>query len=154
MSNYLIKQFEMTRNGLLGDIKKLDANVLDIQPNGFNNTIHWHIGHILTVTEQFLFGFPKQTQHLPENYMPLFTNGTKPADWSGNVPTVETLTSQLTEQLERIKQIPVEQFEQKLEKPFLGQHTVGELATLGAFHEANHVGQIHAMNFAAQIAEK
>lgn len=150
MCDYLMKQAEITRNGLLKDIEKLDSNILDIQPEGFNNTIHWHIGHILTVTEQFLFGFPKQSQHLPENYMELFTNGTKPADWNGHIPSVDELTDQLTEQLERMKQIPAEEFEKKLKKPFLGQETHGELAAFAIFHEANHIGQIHAMNFAAQ----
>src|SRR5699024_1841212 len=81
----LIKQTEITRNGLLADVDKLDDKLFDVQPTGFNNTIHWHIGHILTVTEQFVFGFPKQSQHIPKHYYDLFTNGTKPSDWSGDV---------------------------------------------------------------------
>lgn len=150
MSQYLTKQFEVTRHVLLEDIKNLDDSVIDVQPEGFNNTIHWHIGHILTVTEQFLFAFPDKTKHIPENYVDLFGNGTKPADWSGEVPTVDALIKQLADQLERIKQITSEQFEHKLDKPLFGQDTVGGLATFAVFHEANHVGQIHAMNFAAQ----
>jgi len=154
MSNYLMKQMELTRHGLISDIKKLDESVMDVQPNGFNNTIHWHIGHTLTVVEQFLFGYPKKSQHIPENYYALFANGTKPSDWNDDVPSVNELTKQLNEQLERIKQIAIEQFEQKLEKPFLGQDTFGGLVAFATFHEANHVGQIHAMNFAAQAATK
>ncbi len=154
MSKYLTKQLELTRNALIGDIKKLDADVLDVQPNGFNNTIHWHIGHVLTVTEQFLFGYPKESQHIPENYKALFGNGTKPADWTGDVPAVAELTKQLTDQLERIKQIPAEHFEKELDQSILGQNTFGELAALSAYHEANHIGQIHAMNFTVKAAKK
>lgn len=158
MTNYLIKQTEITRNGLLADVDKLDDKLddklFDVQPTGFNNTIHWHIGHILTVTEQFVFGFPKQSQHIPKHYYDLFTNGTKPSDWSGDVPSVATLTEQLKDQLDRIKQIPAEQFEKKLDKPLFGQDTFGGLTAFAVFHEANHIGQIHAMDFAAQTELK
>lgn len=154
VTDYLIKQAEITRNGLLGDVDKLDTELMDVKPEGFNNTIHWQIGHILTVSEQFLFGFPKQTQHIPKHYYDLFTNGTKPDDWSGDVPSVDTLTNQLKDQLERMKQIPTEQFEQKLEKPLFGQDTFGGLAAFAVFHEANHIGQIHAMDFSAQVELK
>lgn len=154
MSQYLMNQFDLTRNALLGEVNKLDESVIDVQPEGFNNNIHWHVGHILTVTEQFLFGFPEQSQHIPENYMDLFGNGTKPADWVGNVPAVADLAKQLTEQLERIKQIPAAQFDNKLEQAILGQDTFGGLATLAAFHEANHIGQLHAIQFAAKASKK
>jgi uncharacterized damage-inducible protein DinB len=154
MSKYLTKQLELTRNKLLSDVKKLDAGVIDVQPDGLNNTIHWHIGHILTVAEKFLFGYPEKSQHVPENYIGLFGNGTKPADWTGVVPTVEELTKQLTEQLGRIKQIPTEHFEKVLEQPIFGQNTFGELAAVLACHEANHIGQIHAMNFTVKAAGK
>lgn len=153
MSDYLTQQFNVTRNGLLRDINNLDNSIMDVQPKGFNNTIHWHIGHILTTTEQFVFGFPKKTKHIPNHYYDLFANGTKPADWTGDVPDVDTLTDQLADQLERFKQIPAEQFEQNLEKPLLGQETVGGLVTFAIFHEANHVGQIHAMNLTAQASQ-
>lgn len=59
MSELLFKHFEVTRNFLLKNIDALDEAIVDVQPEGFNNTIHWHIGHVLTVAEQFMFGFPK-----------------------------------------------------------------------------------------------
>src|SRR5699024_6238836 len=133
MTNYLIKQTEITRNGLLADVDKLDDKLddklFDVQPTGFNNKIHWHIGHILTVTEQFVFGFPKQSKHIPTQYYYLFTNGTKPSDWSGDVPSVATLAKQLKHQLDRIKQRPAEQNEKKLHNPHFGQDTFGGLTT-------------------------
>src|SRR5688500_8333278 len=124
MSDYLTQQFNVTRNGLLRDIKNLENSVMDVQPRGFNNTIHWHIGHVLTTTEQFLFGFPKKTQHIPSHYYDLFANGTKPADWTGDVPDVGTLTDQNDNQIQRFKQLPVEQFEQKLLHPLLSPETL------------------------------
>jgi hypothetical protein len=75
----------------------------------------------------------------------LFGNGTKPADWIGNIPAMDQLLVQLKDQLTRLKQIPPEQLDQDLDTPFLGCKTVGELAGLTLMHEATHMGQIQAM---------
>ncbi|RBN37679.1 DinB family protein, partial [Priestia megaterium] len=85
------------------------------------------------------------TTHLPANYMELFGNGTKPADWTGDVPTMDELMIQLKDQLARIQQVPAEQLNNTLEKPFLGCKTFGELAGVTLMHEATHMGQIQAM---------
>lgn len=145
MSELLFKQFELTRGFLLKAITGIDRETADIQPEGFNNTIHWHIGHVLTVTEQFMFGFPKKSENLPVNYLELFANGTKPSDWPDQVPTLEELTLQLKEQLTRLKEIPSTSLGEALKKPFLGLETYGELANMALFHEGNHLGQISAM---------
>lgn len=145
MSDLIFKQFETTRGNFLKNVEAIPKETANVQPEGFNNTIHWHIGHVLTVTEQFMFGLPKKSAHLPEKYIEQFGNGTKPADWKDDVPQVSELISQLKEQLERIKQIPAERFNEKLEKPFLGQETFGELAGFSLMHEAMHLGQIQAM---------
>lgn len=145
MSELLMKQFTLTRNNTIKKIESLNSGIVDVQPEGFNNTIHWMIGHVLTVAEQFMFGYPKKSQFLPENYLQLFGNGTKPADWNGDVPSVETMLQQLKDQFNRIKEIPAERYNIVLEKPILGLETVGELANMAIFHEANHMGQIHTM---------
>ncbi|AIM16770.1 MULTISPECIES: DinB family protein [Neobacillus] len=145
MSELLFKHFETTRSYFLKNVEALEESIVDVQPEGFNNTLHWQVGHVLTVTEQFMFGFPKKSAHLPENYLELFGNGTKPADWQGDVPSVQVLVEQLKEQLKRIKEIPAESFQTKLKAPILGQETFGELANFSIFHEAMHLGQIQSM---------
>ncbi|RSD24978.1 DinB family protein [Mesobacillus subterraneus] len=145
MSELLFKQFELTRNYFLRNIDGLTAEEADVQPEGFNNTIHWHIGHILTVTEQFMMGYPKKSSHLPSNYLDLFGKDTRPADWVGDIPSIEVLAVQLKEQLGRIKEVPPHMLDEKLKQPFLGLETFGELANMALFHESYHLGQIHAM---------
>ncbi|PLT33771.1 DinB family protein [Bacillus sp. V5-8f] len=145
MSELLFKQYQLTRNNFIKELGSINTEIMDIQPQGFNNTIHWHIGHVLTTTEQFMFGYPKKSSHLPENYLGLFGNGTKPADWQVDAPTVELLTEQLKEQAGRLKEIPAESLQQPLKQPFMGLTTFGELASMAVYHEANHLGQIHAM---------
>ncbi|MBS4216422.1 MULTISPECIES: DinB family protein [Neobacillus] len=152
MSEVLLKSFATARSYLLNNVEALDENIVDIQPEGFNNTIHWHVGHVLTVAEQFMFGFPKKSAILPANYLELFGKGTKPADWNGEVPSVQELTAQLKEQFKRIQEIPVESFAEKLKAPFLGQETYGELTSFAIFHESMHLGQIAAMKRVVQAA--
>jgi uncharacterized damage-inducible protein DinB len=145
MGEVLFKQYEMSRERIIKRVQAINPDIVDIQPKGFNNNIHWMVGHVLTVSEQFLFGFPTKSSNLPANYLELFGSGTKPADWTGDVPSVLVLVEQLTEQLKRINQIPASQFTQRLEKPFLGCETLGQLAGFGVFHEAMHLGQIQTM---------
>ncbi|MGE8203570.1 DinB family protein [Heyndrickxia sp. NPDC080065] len=145
MYELLIKQFKLTRGYFIKNVETISGDTASVQPAGFNNTIHWQIGHVLTVTEQFMLGFPHKTNHLPTNYIELFGNGTKPADWEGEIPPIEELIPQLKEQLDRLQKIPMEQFNVKLDKPFMGLETFGELAGLTLMHEANHLGQIQAM---------
>ncbi|MGG3653973.1 DinB family protein [Bacillus pseudomycoides] len=145
MNKLIFKQFAMTRSYFIKNVESFSKEITNVQPDGFNNTIQWHIGHVLTVTEQFMLGFPHKTTHLPANYIELFGNGTKPADWKGDVPIVDKLIIELKDQLVRLQQIPAEQLNETLEKSFMGLETFGELAGLTLMHEANHLGQIQAM---------
>ncbi|AZU60059.1 DinB family protein [Neobacillus mesonae] len=152
MSELLIKSYETARKFFIKNVEALDESILHVQPEGFNNSIHWHVGHVLTVAEQFVFGFPKKSNNLPANYLELFGNGTKPADWNEDVPSVKDLTAQLKDQIKRIKEIPANSFDHKLPEPFLGQETVGELTSFAVFHEALHLGKIQEMKRVIEIA--
>lgn len=145
MSELLFKHFELTRGKFVNYVVELEEGIADVQPEGFNNSIRWHVGHVLTVAEQFMFGFPKKSTHLPANYMELFASGTSPAAWQGDVPQLQELIVQLQDQIKRIKEIPAESFNQRLKTPFLGQETFGELTNFAIFHESIHLGQIQAM---------
>ncbi|OLO26306.1 formate dehydrogenase [Alkalihalophilus pseudofirmus] len=142
MSKLIKQQFTRTRRVLSETLEGLSPEVTNIVPEGFNNNIKWQVGHILVVADLFLF---KGQNQLPANYIDLFKAGSKPADWTGDVPEVKTLLEQLNDQLVRINDIPEETFNQELPKPFLGNETFGELAAMGAFHEAFHLGQIQTL---------
>jgi len=145
MDELVFKQFKVAKDFFIRNVEAISTEVASVQPDGFNNTIHWHIGHVLTFTEQLMFGFPEKTIYLPINYVELFRNGTKPADWQGKVPSLEELISQLKDQSIRLQQIPSEQLKETLQKPFMGFETFGELAGLAVLHESNHLGHIQAM---------
>jgi len=154
MSELVFKGFNLTRSFLLKNLEALEEAVVDVQPDGFNNTIHWHVGHILTVAEQFMFGFPKKSTNLPAQYMEIFATGTKPTDWNSDIPSLNELIGQLKEQIKRINEIPAESLSEKLPAPFLGQETFGELANFAIFHESTHLGQIQSMKRVIEAASK
>ncbi|WP_085994453.1 DinB family protein [Oceanobacillus senegalensis] len=141
MSNLIKMQFRMTRDSLFKEIEGLRES-LDVQPRGFNNTIHWHVGHILVVTEKFLF---PENGKLPTKYKELFDTGSKPSEWEWEVPAMESLVQQLKDQQNRIMEIPDERFADKMPEPVFGVNTYGEVVSIIAHHESHHSGQIHAM---------
>lgn len=144
------KQFELTRAGILKDVEGVKSGYIHTQLDGLSNTVHWQLGHILTAAEGFLFG---ENGKLPSKYNELFGYGSNPSAWGNDVPTVETLVEQLKEQLERIKSIPTESFQQQLPEPVIGNHTYGELVHFTAIHEATHAGQIHVMKLLGLAAK-
>jgi len=150
MSQYLLKQFELLKVRFLGDLEDVTDDIVTIKPGGFNNTILWHVGHVVTVNEQFMFGYPKKSTFLPEHYLNLFAKGTSPADWNGEIPSLKDLVNQFTVQVSRIQQIPVERFNERLKQPFLGLESFGDITNLALFHIAYHLGQIHAMKLMLQ----
>ncbi|MET3729489.1 putative damage-inducible protein DinB [Fictibacillus halophilus] len=145
MNQLTFQNFELARSIFLKQVDGIDTSAADIQPDGFNNNIRWHIGHVLTTAEYFMFGFPEHSSNLPKQYVELFNRGTSPADWKGEVPTLKELKQQLEEQLVRIKAIPAERLNEKLEKPVFNLTTFGELVNFTVFHETNHLGQMHAI---------
>jgi hypothetical protein len=144
---YIMKQFELTRGMLLNFLKSLDEQTADVQPKGFNNTIHWHIGHVLVSAESFMFGYPKLSSNLPAAYNELFKMGSKPSDWEGTVPTVDELIHKLEDQASRIKSLPEEFFAKSLplKFPFGNIETFSDLFAFMLYHEADHLGQMKAM---------
>lgn len=65
------KQFNLTRTSLLTFIKELDESTIDRQSEYFSNTIRWHIGHALVVTEKFLFRYPAKSTNIPKVFAEL-----------------------------------------------------------------------------------
>ncbi|HWK22961.1 MAG TPA: DinB family protein [Ureibacillus sp.] len=142
MSELIKKQYNVTRQRISSTLEGLSSELLDIVPEGFNNNIHWQVGHILVTGELFMFN---GQNNLPVEYAQYFKSGSKPADWNKDVPSVETILERLDEQLNRINLLPEEAFTLELQQPFIGNKTTGELAAFGAFHEALHLGQIQTL---------
>lgn len=142
MSHLIFKQIELAREWTIEVTEAIPEEIVSVKPEGFNNTIHWHIGHILTSTEYFMYEIPDHISHLPDHYIELFGSGTRPDDWKGDIPTVDLLVLQLKDQLKRMKQIPVSKLDQPLERPIHRFETFGDCAAFSVIHEALHIGKI------------
>lgn len=149
MGDLLKNQFDIIRSRLVKRLEELPEEVTETVPEGFPNNIHWNLGHLLVVTEKFVFG---SDEKLPAQYNACFAPGTRPSEWNGEVPSMAELLEFAKEQLARIKEVPNERFLEKLPEPVLGQTTVGELTSFAIYHESYHFGQIHAMRRAIETA--
>ncbi|RHW37621.1 DinB family protein [Lysinibacillus yapensis] len=142
MSELIKMQYAKTRQNLTKVLEDVSPEVLERIPAGFNNNIHWQVGHILVAAELFMF---YGQNNLPPQYNEYFKSGSKPAEWAGEVPSISSILELLNEQLERINALPEEAFTVELPEPFIGNKNTGELAAFGAFHEALHLGQIQML---------
>lgn len=143
----MTKQFDIARNGLLAFVDNLEEKYVDVQPDHFNNTLRWHIGHILVSAESLMFGYPAQSTNVPEAYHTLFATGTKPAEWTTKAPSLSTLVNDLGEQQKKINQLSGDYFSQTIPftLPFGDFKTYSDIFEFIILHEAEHVGQMKAM---------
>ncbi|WP_088040571.1 DinB family protein [Bacillus sp. EAC] len=126
-------------------IKKCPENKRDDVPKGFNNSIHWQIGHILYSSENFVLHLTNQQKLLPENYQTFFAYGTKPIDWKEEPPTLDLIIEQLEEQLEYINQTLKDKLDTPVNENFLNGNTIGELLFYNVSHVSEHIGVITSM---------
>ncbi|MBG9565080.1 DinB family protein [Brevibacillus agri] len=154
--SFVWNQYDLIRGLFLEDVTKTTEEEADIVPEGFKNNIRWNIGHILLTQDYLLLGPAKM--NCPPSYAAMFSPGTKPADWQGNIPSLETLAAQLKEQHARIKEQFQSRLNESLPKPFeLGDkgvmHTYGEIMVFTLFHEGMHIGMISSLRKAIAVAK-
>lgn len=144
---YAFQLMNRTRQGLLKHLESLPADKRGVVPAGFNNNVHWQLGHIITVTDGLIHRFSGRSITLPEQFAGFFGPGTKPADWTEDPPAWDDLIQLLKDQPARLR----ETFEPVLEEPvaqkdnFASAVTVGDLFHLCNAHESSHTGMVNAM---------
>ncbi|MCM3001897.1 DinB family protein [Paenibacillus cellulositrophicus] len=144
---YLFGQIERVRTGIINKVSALPESKRDIVPDGFNNNIHWHLGHLLVISDMLVLQYSGKDGVIPAEYRPYFTSGTKPADWQGEAPAWDTLISQLTEQIRVFQEQLGDDLNQPVAKAdnFAKAETIDELLVMNISHEASHAGTINAM---------
>lgn len=146
MAQSIVNTGKILRQIVIGQLQGVSEAQLDIQPEGFNNTIRWNIGHMVYWMDKYSMlslGYPSE---IPSQYETLFGSGTKPSNWTATPPSKEELTQLLAAQLSRLSELEPELLDQKLQSPFeLGPFqfiTAGELFNFALMHEAIHLGVI------------
>ncbi|MED3564136.1 DinB family protein [Bacillus xiapuensis] len=149
MSNALLSTAKSVHQMVIQKVQSIPEELFDVQPDQFNNTIRWNVGHIAYTTEYFLsLGVPIEFR-LPDNYSQLFNQGTKPSDWSDILPTKEELIQNLSRQLSNFSEIPSSTFDQKMDPPIklgpLQFKTFGEVFNFATVHETMHFTTISCL---------
>ncbi|WP_289139878.1 DinB family protein [uncultured Brevibacillus sp.] len=149
MSQNILHTGKLVHNMALQQIQAIPEELFDIQPPQFNNTIRWHVGHIIASLNYFLSLAVPFDFEIPESYSGLFGGGTKPSEWTVTPPTKEELIMYLSGQLESLASVSPSALEEKLKSPVdLGTmhfETAGELVNSALMHEATHLGNISSM---------
>jgi hypothetical protein len=144
-NDFLFHILDKHHGQLLQLVEGCPENKRNVVLEGFKNSLHWQIGHVLTVTEFHVFGLSEQTLLLPANYQTFFAYGTKPADWQEEPPAWDLLIAQLKEQHNRIRESLKDKLEVSVKENFLKAETIGELIVSTVLHLVNHVGINSAM---------
>lgn len=146
MTHSIIHTGQVLRQIVIGQVQQISESQMDIQPEGFPNTIRWNVGHMVYWWDKYAslsFGSPSE---IPVQYEMLFNSGTKPSDWTVTPPSKNELTEMLTAQLARLSEWTPEMLLQKLQSPYeMGPFqfvTAGELTNFALMHEAIHLGVI------------
>lgn len=145
MEQMIFSQIKLNRSRTLEIVANLSVEQVKGIPNGFNNNILWHVGHILTIQERLAFRLIQDTLELSESLMDLFLNGTKPADWQTAPPDMLTLLPLLEEQPSRIKRRLQGRLDEQITIPFRDMSRLKEVLIFSIGHEALHTGYIMAM---------
>ncbi|WP_409290282.1 DinB family protein [Peribacillus sp. SCS-37] len=140
-----LNQLNKIRDWTIKTAEGLADDTANIQPEGFNNTIKWHLGHIITETEYFLFELAGHNGRIPPEYNRFFGPGTRPSEWREEGPLLGDLAEVLKSQVERMNQIKPEDLSVQLKESQHDFESLADSAAFSALHEALHLGQIKAM---------
>ncbi|MED4781572.1 DinB family protein [Brevibacillus choshinensis] len=149
MATTILNTGKTVRQIALHQIQSIPEEKFDIQPEAFNHTIRWNVGHIVFALDFFFsLGFPFHS-NLPESYAGFFHTGTKPSDWTSQPPSKEELMHYLSQQLNRLSEISPAIMDEILKAPIeMGPvrfETVGEVCNFAFCHEAMHLSTISSL---------
>lgn len=149
MSTTILNTGKSVRQIVLHQLQSIPEELFDVQPEAFNNTIRWNVGHMIVTLDYFFsLGSPLNSK-LPDNYAGFFHKGTKPADWTETPPAKEELIHLLSLQLNSLSEISPEALGEQLKSPVelgpLRFETVGEVCNFAFIHEAMHASIISSL---------
>ena len=144
MGQFIFDQLSFARQSLINTVKEIGEIQADIVPEGFNNSIRWNLGHVCVVQERFSFFFADEPMGIPNEFLELFSAGTKPSDWKIKPPTLQELDKILREQPNRIRERLYGRLDEVIANPFsripgITLKTFDELLTFSLFHEGQHI---------------
>ena len=143
--DFLFHLMATSRGALLKQVGKCPPDKRNVIPVGFNNSLHWQLGHIVTVTDGLVFGKSGEGRMLPAEYKTFFEYGTRPSSWIGEPPSWDEICTRTNDQVMQLRSVFAGRLDAKaMANPFKGE-TVGDLLLFNLYHESVHIGLISAM---------
>lgn len=147
-----MKLFNYSRTSTLIFLKKIEAEEWDVQPESWPNTLRWHAGHIYAEAERFMHDSNHGYEITRPDWMDLFLDGTRPSEWTGDIPSGNEIIAALEEQTKRFEDF----FSDKWEAPaddVRDLHgtlldTPDAALQFNIFHEGLHLGAMKGLKLA------
>lgn len=141
--DFLLQQFAFVREKTLLELEGITEEDANRIPDGFQNSIRWHAGHIYFVSERLGIELAGQPARGMDGFAEWFAHGTKPANWDTNPPILKELIIQLRTQPERVQLALNGRLNDAAVKPYtnssgLKMETIGELVSCMLYHEGQH----------------
>ncbi|WP_027964393.1 DinB family protein [Halalkalibacillus halophilus] len=140
----LFDQAKLWRSWLVGFLKNLPDEQLDVIPEGFNNNIRWNAGHVLVTWDKMMTSVLNEDSFLVSLYKDSFARGTSPKDWTSNPPLKEDLIEQLERQLDQIEKLSSSRLNQEIPFEMFHMKEVGEVCQFLISHEAMHLSVMNS----------
>ncbi|WP_167568574.1 DinB family protein [Brevibacillus migulae] len=142
MSNSILSTMNIARQMTLGKIVSISEDLFSVQPQPFNNTIAWNLGHIAATFDGLVFRAITGSNRLPQDFIAMFKGGTRPSDWTQTPPSKAELVDILKQQMNEANEYFAGNMDQVLEKPLqirdFKLETAGDVIGFAAIHEMMH----------------
>ncbi|TBL76110.1 DinB family protein [Paenibacillus thalictri] len=132
------RTFREVRTRTLALAESSPLEIVDIVPQGFNNSIRWNLGHILVAWDHGIFPKLGEEWRVPKSYHHTFPKGTRPSGWTTEPPAYSEILEKLRSQVDDIIVASTGKLDDPIAKPFL---RIKRLR--GMFHFHNREEQHH-----------
>jgi uncharacterized damage-inducible protein DinB len=143
--------FEATlqvRKNILEYIKELTQEQLLQIPEGFNNNIAWHLGHMLTSQQSLTYALSGVPINVPMAYVKMYKKGSSPKDWESK-PNIEEIKALLLSTMEYFEKDYLEgkfvNFKEYATSVGVTLKTIEDTLIFNLAHENQHIGVIQSM---------
>ena len=142
----LLRDFSDLRTFSLKFLVTMEADEAFRVPEGFRNSLHWQLGHLLYTQAITLFEWCGQPSPFPRGFQEYFGLGTSPKDYDSLVPDWDELLSLARK---HVRTLP-EQVSGRLHQPLLrprklmniSMATAGDTLPFLLAHEGEHLAHI------------
>lgn len=80
---------QILRNNTLKSVESLSTSQLNLIPNGHNNNIIWHLGHMVVTQQLLCYSRSGAKSYLAEETLDKYRKGTSPKEWTRPVALEE-----------------------------------------------------------------